>query len=113
MLGYIYVFTNKMFPENIYNIQFSQSNINDFSKQMNHNYIETIDIVFTQPTVDLEQIQQLVKNQLNIFQNKPHFYNTSLSNIKKCILNISKQMCKQYKYTEDLYISPNYEMIMH
>jgi len=64
MLGYIYVYSNSMFPKNIINIQFSTDNSDEFSNMINKNYIDPIEILFIQPTVNIELTQYYLQLEL-------------------------------------------------
>ena len=111
MLGFIYVYTNSMFPNNIISIQFSTYNIDQFKNIINKNYIDPIDILFIQPTVNIELLQYHLELQLSNYKKTDNFYNISLKQLKPIIRDI---MLKQIIETNiNLFINPKYEMIIH
>ena len=111
MLGYIYVYTNPMFPKNIINIQFSTDNTDEFSNIINKNYIDPIEIVFIQPTVKIELTQYYLQFDLLDYKKTEQFYDITLKNLKSIIRKIMLQQIIETNI--DLYINSQYEMIIH
>lgn len=111
MLGFIYVYTNVMFPNNIINIQYSTYNIDDFSNIININYIEPIDILFIQPTINIELTQHLLELQLSTYNKTEHFYMIKLIQLKPIIRNVILQQIIETDLS--IYINPKYQMIIH
>ena len=111
MLGFIYVYTNILFPNNIINIQYSTYNTDKFSNIINKNYIEPIYILFIQPTVNLDLTKSVLELELSNYRKHTQFYTIALKKLKPIIRKIiANQIIETNLH---FYINPEYEMIIH
>ena len=99
MLGYIYVFTNKIFPENIFNIQYSISDPELFTIEFNKYYLDPINVLLIQPTVDLNKSQDYLNNELFEYKIKDNFYNINKKQIKILLLKTIVNQIKDIDIT--------------
>ena len=112
MLGFIYIFTNPMFPENTLYIIDSYLEETQFIKQTNLNYIQPIKLLHKQPSNNILDTITRLDIKLKNYQISEHFYKITLLVIKKHLRNIILSYINKNN-VYNLYINPNYQLIMH
>lgn len=97
MLGYIYVFTNKVFPNDILNIQVSFFDKEQFSDELNKHYLDPIKIVIQQPTVNILDAKDYLQDILKKYRyKKENFYKITTREINIILLNMTIRHSKKY-----------------
>ena len=100
MLGYIYVFTNKLFPNNMLNIQISRFDKSTFSRELNKHYLDPIKIIIQQPTANIIEAEKYLSNILNKykFNENSNFFRINLQKINYILLNMTIKHSKNKKF---------------
>jgi hypothetical protein len=88
MLGNIFVYTQKHYPVNTFNINISNLDKEEFIESINKYHIDPIKLVLIQPVVNIKLFILKLKKELKKYHIKHTFYDININILKKIIWNM-------------------------